>query len=71
MLHEVDQITGWDMTPSTAWKDAVSVTLVLGREGAGPVQFHLRKHQVAPVGVDCVAALLEALAPRASAAAIH
>lgn len=71
MLHEVDQITGWDMTPSTAWKDAVNVNLVLGREGAGPVQFHLRKHQVAPVGVDCVAALLGALAPRASVAAAH
>lgn len=71
VLHEVDQITGWDMTPSTAWKDAVKVSLVLGREGAAPVQFHLRKHQVAPVGVDCVAALLGALAPRAPVAAAH
>ena len=70
-LHEAVQITGWDMTPSTAWKDAVNVKLLLGREGAGPVQFHLRKYQVASVGVDCVAALLGALAPRASVAAAH
>jgi hypothetical protein len=71
MLHEAVQITGWDMTPCATRHDRVIVTLSLGAEGVNSVQLPLRKHQVAPVGVDSVACLLAALAPKTAVALVQ
>lgn len=65
MLHEAVKIAGWGMAPCRAQHDSVDVTLHLGEKGTASVRFLLRRHQVAPVGVECVAALLSGLAPRA------
>lgn len=62
MLHATLPIVGWDMSPCATRHDAVKVTLNFAEEGGG--QFSLRRHQLAPVGLDCIALSLASLAPR-------
>lgn len=69
-LHNAVRINAWDMSPSAARHDAVKVMLNLG-EQAVAVEFNIRKHQVAPVGIDCVASVLSSLAPQAPAPQIQ
>ena len=69
-LHDAVRINSWDMSPSAARHDAVKVMLTLG-EQAVAVEFNVRKHQVAPVGIDCVASVLSSLAPQAPALQIQ
>jgi hypothetical protein len=69
-LHDAVRITAWDMSPCAAKHDSVRVILSLGDQAAA-VEFKVRKHQVAPVGIHCVASVLTALAPRAPAPQIQ
>lgn len=62
MLHATLPIVGWDMSPCAIRHGAVKVTLDFAEERGG--QFSLRRHQLAPVGLDCIALSLASLAPR-------
>lgn len=62
-LHAAVPIVGWDMSPCAKRHDGVTVTLNFaewGRRG----QFSVRRHQLAPVGLDSLALYLASLAPR-------
>lgn len=52
------------MLPCEAKHDAVKVTLSVGLCREASLQFNIRKHQVAPAGIDCIASMLACLAPR-------
>lgn len=69
-LHDAVRITAWDMSPCAARHDAVKVILSLAEQPVA-VEFNVRKHQVAPVGIDCIASVLTSLAPRAPAPQIQ
>ena len=71
MLHEAAGIAAWDMSPCAASHDAVKVSLALGSQDQPTVQFNVRKHQLAPVGIDCVASVLTSLATRAAASQVQ
>lgn len=62
MLHATLPIVSWDMSPCATRHGAVKVTLNFAEERSG--QFSLRRHQLAPVGLDCLALSLASLAPR-------
>lgn len=69
-LHEAVQITDWDLSPHSSRHDAVRVSLTLGTPSAF-LEFDVRRHQLAPVGTDCIAAMLASIAPRGAAAQAH
>ena len=70
MLHAAVPIVSWDMSPCATRHDGVKVTLNFA-EGQGGGKFILRRHQLAPVGLDCVALCLAALAPRIGATQVQ
>lgn len=69
-LHNVVQIRNWNLSPCSSKHDAVRVSVTLGT-GGGLLEFALRRYQLAPVGMDCVAAMLASIAPRGTAAHAH
>lgn len=66
-LHEAVTIRDWDFSPHSSKDDAVRVSLTLGTQGAF-LEFDVRRYQLAPVGTDCIAAMLASIAPRGTAA---
>lgn len=69
MLHATLPIVSWDVSPCATRHDAVKVTLNFAEEGDG--HFSLRRHQLAPVGLDCIALCLASLAPRIGSAHVQ
>lgn len=69
-LHEALMIRNWDLCPHPSRHDAVRVSLTVGTPGAR-LEFDVRRHQLAPVGTDCIAAMLASLAPMGAAAHAH
>lgn len=65
MLHDVIGITAWDMSPCASHPDAVRVSLTLEHQDT-PLVFPIRRHQLGPVGVDCIACVLASLAGQAT-----
>lgn len=69
-LHEAVEIREWDLSPCRSKSDAVRVCLTLGKRGA-LLEFDVRRHQLAPVGTDCISAMLASIAARGAAAQAH
>jgi hypothetical protein len=69
-LHEAMVIRDWDLSPCSSRQDAVRVSLTLGTQGAC-LEFDVRRHQLAPIGTDCIAAMLASIAPRGALAQAH
>jgi len=62
-LHEAIGIREWNVALCTTMRDAVTVSLKF--EDAASLDLIIRRCQVAPVGIDCVGALLASIAPKA------
>lgn len=69
-VHEAVGIKAWDLSPCPSKPDALRVCLTLGTRGA-LLEFDVRRHQVAPVGTDCISAMLASIAARGAAAQAH
>lgn len=65
MLHDVIGVRAWDMSPCGSRPDALRVSLTLEHQDA-PLVLPLRRHQLGPVGVDCIACVLASLAGQAT-----
>lgn len=60
-LHKTIRIEEWDFAPCTTAQDAVRVRLGFEKSS---LALTVRRHQIAPVGIHCVAAVLAAIAPQ-------
>jgi hypothetical protein len=69
-LHEAVGIRDWDLSPCPSKPDALRVCLTLGTRGA-LLEFDVRRHQLAPVGTDCISAMLASIAAKGAAAQAH
>lgn len=70
-IHDAVTIAGWDLSPCESAHDAVNVALTVNTDHEASIRFTIRRHQVAPVGVDAIACMLTSLAPRIGAERVN